>query len=235
MNRHWTIAKNDHGVFAIPVESNYTFTSRTILQGRVHEAPTIDYIVKNCGSGDVIHAGAGFGDFLPKLSANCLGNIYTFEPNEINYAACQETIRLNNLHNIILNSCGIGDMIQAKANLKVYSEGLALGVRSEIVKEKGSETQEITVDTLDNLLLFSSKRVSIIHLDIEGYEFLALDGARGLISRDRPTIILEIDGRALDYNHYMKGLGYKPTTQLIYDAGEMVFVNTVYQLEEVLY
>jgi len=234
----YTIAKNIHGIYAVPIESAYTFTSSTILRGRVHEPCTIDYIVQNCGTGDIIHAGAGFGDFLPALSKACVGNVFTFEPNTVNCQACQETIHLNNLTNVALSKHGISHE-SSHRHLRIKEDALALGVRSELTEPldtltrryliESAQVQEVSVDTLDNLVLPHSQRVSIIHLDIEGYEFDALFGAKKLIERDHPIIILEIDGRALDYNRQMKEIGYKPAAQLIYDAGEMVFVNTVYK------
>lgn len=223
----YTIAKNAHGLFAIPDESNYTFTSQTVLSGQVHEAVTIEYITKNCGDGDIVHAGAGFGDFLPALSAACKGLVFSFEPNTVNFHACMKTIALNELKNVIVYDCGIGS-ISSRLDLKIKEAGLSLGVRSEITNEATDFTEEVRIETLDKMLL-SRPRIDVIHLDIEGYEFEALEGAKKIIERDKPIIILEIDGRALDYNRYMKLLGYQPVEQLIYNAGPMVFVNTVYK------
>jgi hypothetical protein len=77
---------------------------------------------------------------------------------------------------------------------------------------------------------FFSEKIDLIHLDLEGYEFEALKGAKELIERDKPLIILEIDTRAVDYNNFMRELNYKPYKQLIYNSNEqMVFVNTVYK------
>lgn len=223
-----TFAENIYGRYAVPVESNYTFTSRTILQGAVHEPTTIDYIIKNCGDGDIVHAGAGFGDFLPALSKACHGTVFTFEPNLVNYEACMETMRLNKLDNAVLYKTGLGTE-STKAHLRVKEAGLALGVRSEVTIYPADGTQEIELATLDSIMMPRYNQISLIHLDIEGYEFRALDGAREVIKRDAPIIILEIDGRALDYNRYMQAIGYKPAEQLIYNAGDMVFVNTVYK------
>ena len=73
------IAKNKWGLFSIPSEIRYTYTAQTILEGQVHEDSTIDFI-KSIG-GNIIHAGTGFGDFLPALQ-NC-SKVWTFEPNPL--------------------------------------------------------------------------------------------------------------------------------------------------------
>jgi FkbM family methyltransferase len=221
----YTVARNRYGDICVPLSSSYTYTSRAILAGRVHEPETIDYIVAHHRGGDVIHSGAGFGDFLPGLSKGCTGTIWAFEPNDENFHCAQRTIELNGLGNVKLARLALGDAA-ATAYLAVMDNGVALGPRSEICDRPGDASQPCQVETLDRL--FPDANVSIIHLDTEGYEFRILDGARRLIAACKPLIILEIDGRALTYNDYMRSIGYRPSEQLIYNAGEMVFVNTVY-------
>ena len=225
--RPHVVAENPHGRICIPASSAYTYTARAILAGQVHELSTIDFIAAHAGTGDVVHAGAGFGDFLPALSRACAGTIWTFEPNPENFACAAETLRLNGLQNVRLSDTGLAAR-PGRRRLRVQEDGLALGPRSEFADETAPEgdVHRCVADTLDRLL--DGRPVSVIHLDVEGAEFEVLDGARGLIARCSPWIVLEIDGRALDYNRYMDRLGYRPHTQLVYDCGEMVFVNTAY-------
>jgi hypothetical protein len=83
--------KNKYGVYSIPKEIEYTYTAQTILDGNVHEDTTIDYI-RSVG-GNIIHAGSGFGDFLPALK-NC-DKVWVFEPNKLMYSSSLSTISLN--------------------------------------------------------------------------------------------------------------------------------------------
>jgi hypothetical protein len=76
-----------------------------------------------------------------------------------------------------------------------------------------------------------AEEVSILHLDLEGYEFEAIEGAAGILERWKPDVVLEIHRDALHYNRFMERYGYTPCKQLIDDAGFMVFVNTVYRHE----
>ena len=80
--------KNKYGVYSIPKEIAYTYTAQTILDGGVHEDTTIDYI-RSIG-GNIIHAGSGFGDFLPALK-NC-DKVWAFEPNKLMYESSLDTI-----------------------------------------------------------------------------------------------------------------------------------------------
>lgn len=227
LDYEYKIAETDFGKFCVPDSSSYTYTSQAILSGRQHEPETIDFIIKNHRGMDIIHAGAGFGDFLPALSKGCSGVIWTFEPNNENFYCAQKTIDINGLKNVHLRNAGLGK-VSSNLHVKVKEDGLALGPRTEtcLTENNSDDLQECQILKLDDI--FPDNHFSIIHLDTEGFEFPILDGAKEIIARCSPLIILEIDDRALKYNEYMRGIGYRPIKQLIYDAKEMVFVNTVY-------
>lgn len=210
--------QNKYGIYVIPDEISYTYTAQTIINGDVHEPTTIEFI-QSIG-GNVILGGAGFGDFLPALKS--CNRLFAFEPNPLMHRCALETTVLNKLTNVSLYKSALGER-NCRSSLKhIDEEGLEMGPRSEI-------GQGIRIDMikLDGFLV---EKIDLIHLDLEGYEFEALKGAKELIERDKPIIILEIDARAVDYNNFMKSINYEPYKQLIYNSNEqMVFVNTVYK------
>lgn len=213
------ISENIWGKYSIPHSISYTYTAQTIIEGRVHEDTTIDYI-KSIG-GNIIHAGSGFGDFLPALK-DCQ-KVWTFEPNPLMYQSTLETISLNKLNNIELFPFALGKNNGTITLKNIDETGQEMGPRTEI--GEGIEVELVKLDTI----IPNVEKISLIHLDLEGYEFQALDGAKEIIERDRPIIVLEIDTRAVDYNNYMLSIGYFPHKQLIFNSSErMVFVNTVY-------
>jgi len=215
------IAKNQFGKYSIPEEISYTYTAQFILSGGVHEDTTIDYL-KSIG-GNIIHAGAGFGDFLPALK-NC-DKVFTFEPNKLMYESCLETISMNELSNVDLFPYAIGNS-NGFSNLKHIDEvGQEMGPRSEI-SDIGEKVKIVKLDSI----IPNDCKISAIHLDLEGFEFDALSGAKDIIERDKPIIILEIDSRAVKYNSFMESINYFPKKQLIFNSNEkMVFINTVYE------
>jgi FkbM family methyltransferase len=218
------IAKNQFGKYSIPEEISYTYTAQFILEGGVHEDTTVEYL-KSVG-GNIIHAGAGFGDFLPALK-NC-DKVFTFEPNKLMYQSCLETISLNNLSNVELSPYAIGKF-DGTSKLKHIDEmGQEMGPRSEM-SDIGEEVKIVKLDSI----IPKDCKISLIHLDLEGFEFDALSGAKEIIERDKPIIILEIDSRAVTYNSFMESINYFPKKQLIFNSNEkMVFVNTVYEYRE---
>jgi FkbM family methyltransferase len=214
------IAKNVYGLYSIPKEVEYTYTAQLILEGGVHEDTTIEYL-KSVG-GNIIHAGSGFGDFLPALK-DC-DSVWAFEPNTLMYESSLETISLNNISNVKLFPYALG-RYDGTGNLKHIDEkGLEMGPRSEM-DDDGIEVKMVKLDSM----IPKDTKISLIHLDLEGYEFAALNGAKQIIERDKPIIVLEIDSRAVTYNDFMLSINYVPYKQLIFNSNErMVFVNTVY-------
>ena len=214
------IGENKYGLYSIPEEVSYTYTAQIILEGGIHEDTTIEYL-KSVG-GNIIHAGSGFGDFLPALK-NC-NKVWAFEPNTLMYESSLETISLNNLVNVEIFPFALG-RYDGYSNLKHIDEkGLEMGPRSEI-SDYGIKVKIVKLDSI----IPKDIKVSLIHLDLEGYEFAALNGAKEIIERDKPIIVLEIDTRAVDYNNFMLSINYVPHKQLIFNSNErMVFVNTIY-------
>jgi FkbM family methyltransferase len=212
------IVKNEYGTYSVPNEIHYTYTAQTIINGNVHEPTTIEYL-KSIG-GNIIHAGTGFGDFLPALKNF---NVFTFEPNQLMYHAALETIKLNNLNNVTIYPYAIGDYDGENTLKHIDQLGQEMGPRSEI--GDGIVVKQVKLDTI----IPKSTKIDVIHLDLEGYEFETLKGAKEIIERDKPIIVLEIDSRAVDYNNFMESINYKPIKQLIYNYNDiMVFVNTIY-------
>ena len=61
------------------------------------------------------------------------------------------------------------------------------------LEDAGSEVQPTPMVTLDGFCAERGiGRVDFIRMDIEGAELMALQGARGILDRDRPTVLLEI-------------------------------------------
>jgi len=224
-------ARNKYGLYLLPESSLYTCTSSYVYNGGVHEQSTIDYLLENHGNGDIIHAGAGFGDFLPALSG-ISGYVWAFEPNKENYDCCLQTILLNNIKNVDVKNIGLAS---SKKELKLLvSDGdISLGPRSEISNEvpEGFGYDIVMAYSLDSLVPVD-RNVSIIHLDVEGYEFEVLLGAENIIHIHKPVIVLEIHDNPVKYNKFMKSINYKPVRQLIHDCTDMVFINTVYKYDE---
>lgn len=192
-----TIAYNRFGGYCIPMSSRHRPAARKALAQDVYEPFTIQYINQHCGSGDIIHAGTYFGDFLPALehSASSDARIWAFEPSEENYRCARITCILNGLARTELFNAGLGAADGTGALITTTREGWPLGSGSYLGQtipdsKDNPETSNVPILTLDNVVP-EERAVSIIHLDTEGYELHALEGALNTIRRNRPILILE--------------------------------------------
>jgi FkbM family methyltransferase len=207
------IGRNLHGLYCLPDESIQRPAARRILAGAVHEPETLAFILDNCRAGDVIHAGAYFGDFLPAISKSLAPGaiLWAFEPNPENFRCTRITVGLNRLGNTVLMPMGLGAK-QTIARLKVRDEsGRSLGGGSRIAPD-GIPVDLIRLDDMPG----ADRHISLIHLDIEGHEKAALAGAVGILQVHRPVVILETWGA-----QGIKLEGYRPVRE--------VEGNTIYQ------
>jgi FkbM family methyltransferase len=159
------------------------------------------------------HAGAFFGDALPALSKATRGTVWAFEPNPQSFRAAQITALMNDLKNVNLMNCALGaGQEQRKLVVRDFS-GRSLGGLSQIVDDRfakrGDETIDIATIDIDTLAPRTSA-VSILHLDLEGFEEFALLGATEIIKRCRPLLILEtVPSPNSDAERSLKALGYR--------------------------
>ncbi len=172
---------NKFGTYCIP-DGYGRDAVRTIERGEVYEPLTIAYLQ---GFKRIVHAGAHFGDFLPALKQAEI--IWAFEPEPVLFECAQETIRINNLTNIKLYNAALSDrngtdtlICKTKAG-KPLSTLTRLGVPRQ--PRQGIEVETMTIDSLDI-------QPDVIHLDIEGGEAKALEGAVETL-KHRPSLLLE--------------------------------------------
>ena len=215
------IAYNDFGAYCIPFSSYRRVLTQTVLNGEVWEPETVSFIRDHCGKGDVVHGGAYFGDFLPAVATSLDRNakLWAFEPSPENFRCASITKLLNNLENVELIQNGLGSC-QGPAQIVVKAEGKPLGPAAWIIDEKTSspaapddaEVVAIKVTAIDDVVP-NDRHVSIIHLDLEGYELAAIDGAMQTIRRCRPILIIEVFFNDEEWLlTKLKPLGYRRAT-----------------------
>jgi FkbM family methyltransferase len=190
------VSYNKYGGYCVPESSRHRPAARKILSNDVYEPETIEFIMANCGSGDIVHAGTYFGDFLPALSRGSRpgSKIWAFEPNPENYRCAKITIEINNIGNVVLTNAGLGAKKEYLPMQTADKQGRSLGGASRILakeSEEATEAEAVQIVTIDDMV-GSDRAVSIIQLDVEGHEKEALAGALRTIQRCLPVIIIEV-------------------------------------------
>lgn len=116
------------------------------------------------------------------LSPN--GKVFSFEPNPTHYEVLQANIELNNKPNITAFNLAISNTV-GESFISDFDEHEGENYGTTHLADDGIKT---TVSTLDSII---DEHVDLIKIDTEGYEPHVIDGAKNLIEKYMPTIILE--------------------------------------------
>ena len=129
-----------------------------------------------------LDAGAYNGDTaLSLLPFNPL-KILCFEPDDANFNLLNDTIQNNHLSSIIeAFKIGVGE----NDNEMTFK---SQGIMSSKISEKGNI--KIPVRKIDTLAKDIQGRIGLIKMDIEGFEFEALKGAKNTLQQHQPVLII---------------------------------------------
>lgn len=217
------MAVNAHGVYAIPRSSEHRPAAAAVLSGQVWERETVDLLRACDPTGDVVHAGTFFGDFIPAIARSRTdgARVYAFEPNSENFRCAQTTVELNHLDNVVLTNAALDDH-SGSADLAIRSPGgLALGGGSRLVEAttNASATEKVRLTSIDEVVP-ADRHVAVVQLDVEGHEQEALLGALATIRRCRPLLVLESRPEPEWLDTHLGDLGYTMTDEV---CGNAVF------------
>lgn len=177
--------------------SNGTIDKEIYLHG-VYEPHFLSLIKKLLKPGDVfVDIGANIGQhslFASNIVSDT-GKVIAFEPIERLYQQFKESITLNEIHNIDVYNYGCSN-IQETRNISTPTNNA--GASSVIKSYAGGTDTKIRLRTADSVLAQES-RIDLIKIDVEGYEYFALEGLRETLSRFRPMLLIE-------YSPYYYGL-----------------------------
>ncbi len=217
------VAYNKYGGYVVPRQASHRVAAKAVIEGGVYEPQTIELIRAECGEHDVVHAGTFFGDFLPGVSSGLApgARVYAFEPNPESYRCAAMTVVLNDLDNVELVGAGLGAQPSRADLLLTQPDGTYRGGSSRFLKASDppmdGTTVEVPITTVDAMVP-ADRQVSVLQLDLEGYEQPALDGAMETIRRCRPLIVLESLPEADWIAAHLRPLGYRRAGRVHYNT-----------------
>ena len=142
----------------------------------------------------IIDVGANIGFeslyFARKYPANL---VYSYEPTAISYKCLSKSKDINGLANLKIFRLGVGEKSGRveihSATKETYNKGLA-SIETNFDLDDTFIKETIDITTLDDHIK-ENKRITLIKIDVQGYEPKVLEGAINLIKKDRPVIIYE--------------------------------------------
>ena len=155
------------------------------------ERGTIDFLRTTIHKGDcIIEVGANVGAhtlLIAKYAGN-EGHVFAFEPTEFALKKLRTNIALNpDLKNITIRTELVTDNLNSLPNLTINSSWKRTGVQAptRLVEPKGISIDEFVKTE-------AMKKLDLLKIDVDGYEFKVLSGARETISNFKPTIFCEL-------------------------------------------
>jgi FkbM family methyltransferase len=170
----------------------------------------------------IVDAGANVGQYslLAASKTGSTGSVHSFEPIPKNYARLARHVQMNRVSNIRLNQLALwnepkelsfGMPPSKDANDGSYSAGSMADSSVPLVTARAVRFDEYAAE-------HEIDRVDLIKIDVEGAEWFALQGMAGVLSRHRPTILMEVNREACSSMGYdpsefwkmlVHGLGYR--------------------------
>ena len=148
--------------------------------------------------GDIIvDCGAYTGDtaamYIERLNGEC--HVFAIEPFIESYKLMLKRIEENRWSKKITSfNCAVG---LKKESTVIHYNRNDFAMAINIQEQSGQESQDVLVDSLDHLL--RDEKVSYIKMDIEGQECLALEGARRLIQKNHPKLVISAYHKIEDF------------------------------------
>ena len=151
----------------------------------------------NIGDKAIIDAGAYIGDSALMLAPLTSGKVFAFEPIEENFKYLEKTIWMNGLDNVIPVHSALGDC-RGTLTLTLGNVGSCATVRNKLLGEV-LRREVVGVAKLDEFVQSRGISVGLIKTDVEGAEQMLLRGAKEVIQRDRPILLISIYHTASDF------------------------------------
>ena len=182
---------------------------KSVISNNFYEKNMLHHIGANYLDGDIVDVGANVGTHSVYFSSICKSNflVYAIEPG---------VDALNILRRNISNNCS-ADVVHIFPYAAGESEGSVVmksGSRKNlgamrVVGTNIDSVNSIVMKTIDNMIP-SSRRVSVMKFDVEGFELPALKGAQRILSNDRPDVYVEAAKPEFlkEISHFLSSFGY---------------------------
>jgi len=154
--------------------------------------------------GVVIDVGAHAGQFARLFaSIAACGHVYSFEPSPYARSILEAAVTWRGVRHITVVAQGLGDapgVLELATPIKRRG-GLGYGlahVPAAGESADGQRRDQIAITTLDAFAAEQGlARVDFIKVDVEGFEGRVMAGARGVLERFRPALLLELHDQHL--------------------------------------
>jgi FkbM family methyltransferase len=216
------VCSTEYGVkmFLEPFDDNGV--EKSIFQTGTYERGTLAVMLAVLKEGDHfvdIGANVGLMTLVAAKKVGATGRVDSFEPLSEIRSLLSNSIIINNIHNTHIHSVALGS---SRSKMDIYRHPEVNRGSASIALSNASEMKsEIDVDTLDYILSqVSAQAVSMIKIDVEGWELEVLKGgAETLNNSPQPIVCIEFS-----QTHPLHGGTHQEMFQLMQSAGYSGYV-----------
>lgn len=183
------------------------------LYYRLPERSSMRFLLDYLQPGDTfVDVGANVATY--SLLASTVEGVQSvaFEPSSITHGRAVRNIALNEMEDRVrVQRQAVG------AESGTVRLSIGLGPCNRVVQSpspsavpatsRPSDYEEVPMVSLDEVLVAGSQFVSLVKIDVEGGEIAVLSGARALIARDGPALIVEVND-PVELNRLLTEFGY---------------------------
>lgn len=183
----------------------FIFSEIVMVSGlwEIYVKSILDKEVKN--NDIIVDVGANIGVYAIPL-AKRVNKVIAFEPHPKTSEMLEKSIELNHLHNIALVKKIIGDS-KKKVLYGISAVPMESGITTTSNKGLDSTIELESID-LDTALIMENK-IDWLLIDVEGFEINVLNGARSILRKHSPKIIMEVFHHNVDtVNEVLRNEGY---------------------------
>lgn len=141
------------------------------------------FIINSINQNDVfVDVGANVGHYS-MLAAKNKAKVFAFEPVKNTFCKLEKNIKLNNLQdNVVLYNLGVGNKNET---LEFITDK---DVMNSVATNVSPKNEQIEVVQLDHKL--NGINPTMLKIDVEGYEWFVLEGAKNILSSNELKYIL---------------------------------------------
>ena len=185
---------------------------KSILSGDFYEPILLKHVIKNYNGGSILDIGANVGNhsvFFAHYLKNKPGfSLDSFEPEASAHKFLSENLANNvDLRNVTIHNLAVG---AASGSVELNNGSPNNLGAAKVTRSSESDNLGVPMRSLDDILS-PDKKVSIIKMDIEGFEPDALLGAQRILSDNSPILYVEAnsESKKQQIDDIICPLGYK--------------------------
>ncbi len=213
--------------FVKPKKPDY-ITEKIDFTRTFYEIELLEWLEKQTyRKGIFVDIGANIGNHTVFFSKILSRETWSFEPYKPAYDSLQANILANDLNNVTLFNIGLSDS-DSFGDMQIQDTGnIGTATVTRLNKSKGS----IQLKSGDEILK-NAKSISLIKIDVEGFEINVLNGIKRAIEKHSPSLLVECMHSAefTKIINFLEPLNYAP--RAVFGATPMIlFERDIYPIE----